>query len=267
MNIFRVILFCSAISFASCKAVKNASYSKNVIERLEVKDADDEEKLLQLIDSSLQENKILFDTYSARLSLEFTGADGKTNNFNAVARIQKDSIIWISVTAALGIEGLRVKVTPDSITLINKLEQNWFSRDISFLQQMSGLPLNFNELQDLFVGNPLSVSHTRTGWEVNKNPLEVHLKYEGYHFLGKLLLEPDFFLLKAEELEFNGLVENKAVLNYKNFFSIYGKKIAGERTISLTGSTNFTLKIKVREVEFNEPLSFPFSIPQNYLKI
>lgn len=49
--------------------------------------------------------------------------DGKKMDVNAQIRMYKDSIIWVSITAILGIEGLRAYITTDSVKCwINRIK-------------------------------------------------------------------------------------------------------------------------------------------------
>ena len=49
---------------------------------------------------------------------------------NANIRMQKDSVIWISATALLGIEAVRLLITPDSFKMINRLiSEEYFTLD------------------------------------------------------------------------------------------------------------------------------------------
>ncbi len=63
----------------------------------------------------LTRNHIDFKTFSAKVKVHYEGGDGKDNEFNAFIRMQKDSMIWISVNAVLGFEAFRLLVTPDSV--------------------------------------------------------------------------------------------------------------------------------------------------------
>jgi hypothetical protein len=49
--------------------------------------------------------------------------DGKNYDVNATMRMYKDSAIWLSANAVLGIEAMRVLITKDSVKLLNKLDK------------------------------------------------------------------------------------------------------------------------------------------------
>ena len=71
--------------------------------------------------SKMNGQKIDFKTFSAKVDVDYKGGDGKKYNVNANMRMYKDSVIWISVTAIFGIEGLRAYITKDSVKILNAL--------------------------------------------------------------------------------------------------------------------------------------------------
>jgi hypothetical protein len=96
----------------------------------------------QIIRSALQQvqkNHINFTTFNAKVGVDYKGTDGKGHDVNANVRMYKDSAIWISVNAILGIEAIRLLVTKDSVKLVNKLEKTYAARGISFLQEATSL--------------------------------------------------------------------------------------------------------------------------------
>src|SRR6476660_3850832 len=72
--------------------------------------------IVKNIIADVTKNRIDFTTFTAKVKI---GYEGKENSDQATAyvRIQKDSLIWISLTGALGIEGIRVLISRDSVKL------------------------------------------------------------------------------------------------------------------------------------------------------
>ena len=54
--------------------------------------------------------------------------EGQSTVVNANIRINRDSVIWISLKAALGIEVLRTMITPDSIYFMSRMDKTYFIR-------------------------------------------------------------------------------------------------------------------------------------------
>ena len=60
--------------------------------------ADSMEVIRQAV-AGLSHNRIDFQTFSAHMHVHYEGGDGKGSEFNAVVRIKKDSMIWVSINA------------------------------------------------------------------------------------------------------------------------------------------------------------------------
>jgi hypothetical protein len=56
-------------------------------------------------------------------------------------------------------------------------------------------------------------------------------------------------------------------LNYADYDNKKGVNFSTTRNISVTEKTKLEVKLNFKQYEFNETLSFPFSIPKNYKKI
>lgn len=104
--------------------------------------------LLQKLENSTERNyKTL--TWKAEVDLD---QNGKKNSFKVNARLKKDSIIWMSITPALGIEVARVCLTVDSVKLVNKLDKKYFLGTYDYLSSKFGVDINYNLIQNALTG-------------------------------------------------------------------------------------------------------------------
>lgn len=81
--------------------------------------------------------------------------NGEKLSFKATLRMKRDSVIWLSIAPALGVEMARVVITPDSVKYVSKVpgQKHYYLGDFSIIQEVTGLGLDFSALQDLLVGN------------------------------------------------------------------------------------------------------------------
>ena len=68
----------------------------------------------------IQNNRISFTSFTAKIDINIENNEGKKDNLTAHIRMYKDSAIWITITGAFGIEGLRAFITRDSVRLLDK---------------------------------------------------------------------------------------------------------------------------------------------------
>jgi hypothetical protein len=80
----------------------------------------------------------------------------KTNSFKATIRIQKDSLIWMSIVA-FGMEGARLLATPDSFFIINRIDKKNYSGNYAYLEEQLQIDMDFQTLQSILLANALAL--------------------------------------------------------------------------------------------------------------
>src|SRR5690349_20858234 len=107
---------------ASCRSTKKIQTAitkkDTTVTITDVKKNDTNIMILSTI-QKLKGNQISYKTFTAKVNVDYRGGDGKHYDVNANVRILKDSAIWISANAILGIEAMRVLVTKDSVKVLN----------------------------------------------------------------------------------------------------------------------------------------------------
>src|SRR5690349_17153389 len=174
----RVLYFVAMIAvFASCRSTKTiqTAIGKKDSVKTSSDSANKNDSLLfiQKVYEGVEKNRIDFTSFSAKIKVDFEGADGKKNDFNAIVRLQKDSAMWVSINALLGIEAFRVLITPDSVKVLNKLDKVLQLRSVSYLKEITKLPFTFKELQDLILGNPIYFDRNIVSYKKENNAVTV----------------------------------------------------------------------------------------------
>lgn len=87
------------------------------------------------------------------------GTEEESSGFKATIRMRKDSVIWVSITPLLGIEMIRVMITPDSLQYLSKIPENKFYYTGTFedVNRLTGIEFDFEMLQQLLVGNAIGL--------------------------------------------------------------------------------------------------------------
>lgn len=94
-----------------------------------------------------------FEWLTANLSIDAEGNGMALNDLSGQLRMRKDSIIWLSVTATLGVEVLRAKVSNDSIWVLNRLEKSYLAEPLDTISEQLGLPFSLPWVQALLFDN------------------------------------------------------------------------------------------------------------------
>lgn len=269
-NMHRILIFSIALLvLASCRSTRNigtavtkrdtASPVVNVPEGK----VNDSLAVMETLVSAVNKNKIDYNTFTGKVNVDYSGSDGKTYNLNANIRMYRDSAIWISANAILGIEALRVLVTKDSVKFLDKINKVYRERRLGYLQEVTELPLDLHTLQDLIIGNPVfldsTVSYTASG-----NGL-VTLLSIGPWFKNLLTLtEPDMALMRSKLDDADISRSRTADLSYSDYDTRKGPLFATKRRIFVSEKKTLDVKLDFKQFDFNTDVSFPFSVPKNY---
>lgn len=268
MNKF-VVLIGFILVLASCRSTRTigkAVGKKDTVVRqttVPVVNAVDTQQLIRTALQQVQANRINFTTFSAKVGVDYKGTDGKGYGVNANIKMYKDSAIWVSANAILGIEALRLLITKDSVKLLNKLEKVYTRRSIGYLQEMTSLPLDLSTLQDLIIGNPVYLDSNIVRYSMGNDVL--NLVSLGEFFKNLLTLaESDKSIVHSKLDDTNPMHSRTADLSYSDYETKKGFLFATERQIVVSEKGRLEIKLDFKNYSFNEAVGFPFSIPKNY---
>jgi len=260
---FILIIITAIAIFTSCRSTKKISAAIEKRDTITQPDPghDDSVNFIRTTYQALQANIIPYTTFSAKIDVDYIGGDGKKESVNANLRMYKDSIIWISVTGLFGIEGLRAYITHDSIKVINKLDKEYTARSVFYLQDLTGLPLDLQSVQDLIIGNPVFLDSNIVSYSRSAN--SVSLLYIGEWFKNLLTLTDG--KLSHSKLDDTDINRNRTCdLSYDDYENKKGMNFSAKRRITVSEKSKLDIRLDFKSYNFNETLSFPFSVPKNY---
>lgn len=209
-------------------------------------------------------NELNFKTLSGRMKIDYSADADASQSINVTLRIEKDKAIWLS--APLGI--VKAYITPTRVTFYNKLDNEYFDGDFSYLSNLLGTELDFEKVQNVLLGQAIfDLRDEKFQMEVSENTYQ--LKPLKFNDLFKALyqIEPKHFkmagLVLAQPLK-NRVLE----IQYKNYQGMANRLTPGEIEINTTnGDSKSNIAIEYRNIEFNKPLTFPYSIPKGFKEI
>lgn len=262
--VFLIGLIAVLASCRSTRTISNAVTKKDsAVKAVPAVAVVDTQQLIQEALQQVRANRIDYQTFNAKVAIDYKGTDGKGYGVNANIKMYKDSAIWVSANAILGIEAMRVLVTKDSVKLLNKLEKVYTARSIEYLQEVTSLPLNLYTLQDMIIGNPVYLDSNIVQYS-NGNGV-ISLMSLGEFFRNLVLLnETDKRIIQSKLDDTNPLHSRTADLWYSDYETKKGPLFATRREIAVSGKGRLEIKLDYKNYAFDEPVEFPFSIPKNY---
>ena len=216
--------------------------------------------------TGIAHNHIDFETFSGHMHVHYQSGDGKDYELNVIVRIRKDSLIWISINAAVGpvnIEAFRVLITRDSVKILDKQKKLVRVRSVSYLQEQVNLPVDYKTVQDLLIGNPIFLDTSHVLY-YRKDPTGLLLFSVGAVFSNFLTLNADNTLRHSKLDDIDPLRARTCDVTYGDYDVSGPVPFSTYRKISVAEKSKVDIEIGIKQYKFNEALSVPFSIPKNY---
>ena len=131
-----------AVVFTSCKTKKNLMSANIIAKEMSAK---------KVARKHVASN---FDKKSIDAKLKASFNNGKLKQSISVnMKIKKDEVIYLKGTKFITV--FKAKITPTSVSYYSPFAKNYFTGDFSMIKQLLGVEINFEQLQNLFLGQAL----------------------------------------------------------------------------------------------------------------
>lgn len=267
-----LILILSGLFLVGCRPrkvvtpIKTAIAKKDTLQTVIIKENPivDSIAIVKNIMSKVMHHEIDFFTFNAKIKAEYESAD-ESQNVTAYLSILKDSVMYIQIKGFLGIIGLQAKITKDSITIVNKVQDKYVQkRAISYLQEVTQIPFTFTTLQNLFIGNPIFVDSNVVSYR-NTSDNKLIVLIIGSVFKNLLTIDNESYLITHCKLDDVNINRNRTCdITLTNYMTNNGVSFSTFRSIAVSEKSKLKVNLDFKEYTFNEPLKYIFSIPKNY---
>ncbi len=210
-------------------------------------------------------NKVDFSTLYIKSNVRFDNGK-QTHNVTAEIKIKKDEQILVSIRF-LGITMAKALITPQSVSYYEKINNTYFEGDFSFLSQWLGTDLDYDKVQNMLLGR--AIDNLKIGKykeQVADQTIQLDdildtMNKKTFYF------DANSYLLKKQEIT-QIAASRKIEITYSN------QNVFKEATLpysilinSLQTKGNTEINLEFSAVTFNEELSFPYTVPNDYKRI
>ena len=247
-----ILLSTIVLLIFSCKSAKVIS-DGTVDKRLSSK---------AVIKSHYQEDTV-FNTLSGRIKIDYSDGED-SQGFTVSLRMQKNKAIWIS--APLGI--VKAYITPNRVSFYNKLENEYFDGDFSYLSELLGTDVDFDVLQNLLLGQAIvDLRDEKYSISIADDTYRLVPKNSGALYKSLFQIEPKNFKMAVQQLS-QPLKNRFLQISYNNYQSIEQKVLPNEIGIlaQQDGAEN-RISLEYRNLELNKSMNFPYKIPKGFKEI
>ena len=214
----------------------------------------------ELLIHKLNTQQNSFDYFSAKGQVSYTEKNS-SQDFDVSIVMEKDKYIWMSVTVLFGIEAARIKITSDSIFILDRLHRKCIVADFNFLKKMSNVDLHLKQLQQIIIGNPpfdydekLSVVDTVLSniiiYTFSNSQKQISF-YNNTSYLTKNIVE-------------DKITKRELTMEYANPYTHENNRYPTNVNINIRAEKNIDCKFKLSNFVFEKKKESSFSIPGNY---
>jgi len=241
----------------ACSTTKTVSTAGGSAKELSKKDK------RSLVDA-VSANALQYETFNTKAKTKLS-VDNKSFSSTLNIRIKNNETIWISATAFLGIEAARIKITPDRIQILNRLQSTYIDKPFEYIYNYTTRELTFKELEDLLVGNTM---------DFYNNEFNQMLALDNSYLITGQLESLDFemkfgenYSLKQTKLSEDNRSQTVQV-DYNNYQEIESFRVPNQVKIGLKAEkVDLNAEMEYEDLRFNQSLEFPFSVPERYKKL
>jgi len=231
--------------------------------------------------NKLQENELKFNQFSAKFNVTYQ-VDGKKTSVSGNLRIDYDSIIWISISPALGLEAVRFMLTTDSIKYLNRLSKTFLSQDFLYINQLLNKTMDYDMAQSFLIGNDFSLYESnsfKASIENQQYKLNTIDRRKIRRFVRRseddisipiqsIWLDPENFKISKVLIKEAERDNRKFIATYGDFINIEGRLIPSDLEFNIETDVNkVNIKIRYSNIQFEQDQTYPFRIPENYSEI
>lgn len=230
--------------------------------------------------SKLKEHELKFEWLSMKFDANYTEKRNQTD-FKGQLRIRKDSMIWLTITPAMGIEMIRMVITTDSVKYVNRFRKEYFVGDYALVSSFLQIHVDFDMLQSILLGNDFQF-YENNSFRASIDNLEYKLATTGRRKIRKeaeaassdavvllqnIWLDSDSYKIKKIDLKEYQKDNRKLEAMYGGFTALENQIYPAAVNYNIIADNTLKIHIDYSKVTLNEPMAFPFSIPDNYERI
>lgn len=228
----------------------------------------------------MHEKQSTFKWFSGKARVDFIEGKKKMP-FTAQVRVKRDSVIWISLSSGIGIEGARVILTQDSVKYINRIDKTYFVGDYAFLSSLLDTEIDYSMIQALLTAKDFSWydyqnlnakldSRLYQLESTNRHQLKKQSKSTSLDspvYYQSLWINPETFKIERIKIKEIGNENKKILATYKQYKNNNDQLIPYSIDIELDNEKGLSLEMLYYKISLDEEVGFPFSISEKYTPI
>jgi len=268
-KLFLIFVVFASVVFGSCKPKQEAVK--------EIKETVKLDSGVENVFSKMKDNQ--FDFRTVNIKFQAIVESEKNNmSFGGSMRIIKDRVIWLSMSAVVGIEAFRVIITPDSVKMINRLNKTYFTGDYQLINDLLKTPFDFDMIQALALGNDFSYYENNI-FKIVEDANVYRISTPGRKKLknyvanstdmNKVLVQdlwisPLTWKIIRQQIKEISKENSKLMIDYSEFKALADQLLAHQVDVTVEAEQKMKVSVTYEKVAFDEEITVPFVIPESF---
>lgn len=269
MKYFNWTILLSLLVFSACNTAKKATTTNTTEKPVPTIVA----MTLNDIINRLGDNEIKANWLSGDASADYAGKPMNVSGSMNI-RFKRDSIIWINIKK-LGFNVARAKVTPDSVFMVNYIQNTYVAKDLKYIETKFNIPADFKLLQNFLLGNAIFLTDAKKLVLEHEPSGDILLRGKDERW--QALYRIDEKTNELKEMLFEQPISARVMkISYEKYDILRGyakgdSKYSYLRTIHVespqTGKVSVTIEVDTDGLEVNVPKNIKFEIPAHYSRM
>lgn len=228
----------------------------------------------------LKKHEFTFERFNAKYTAS-ANIDKKKSTLSGQVRILHDSLIWVSITPALGLEAARILISLDSVLFMNRIDNTYMRTDYTFINNNLNSGFDFDLLQALLLGNDLSF-YENDKFKVNLDEMKYRLSTVGRRKLKRYIrnlaenqkvliqsiwVDPESGKIVKVSTKELGKDNKKLEVDYSNFQAVGDQVYPSHLEVKIDAEKRINISVDFTKIKLDEPMTFPFTIPAKYTRL
>lgn len=253
-----------------CLLLFNACKTTKETQAIQLQQAEKKERIKTLLDQALQ-----YEKFSSSANFRINRGKDKVLSIDGQVRIIKDECIQVSIKMPLlGSELMRMQITPERVTIIDRYNKQYLTESIADFKQYYPVDFDYYDLEALFTnrlfitGNQTIQNKDFARFELMEDPFNAYLNYrdrQGISYTFKSdythrILETDV-RTKNPDVNVKWAYSDFKPASNKHLFPM-------KERIDLTSSKGeLQLNINFKSVDVNSEFTIDYKIPSKYTRV
>ncbi|MGC6471045.1 MAG: DUF4292 domain-containing protein [Flavobacteriales bacterium] len=187
--------------------------------------------------------------------------DSLTLPVTAQVRMKTDSLIWVSVSMLMGLEAIRLQITPDSLKVLNRLSSTYFLGNIQSLSEQYNFPLTFSQIQQLLLAQTSIFEKANLKLEVTDQQYMLNAITDEH--IQSVDIQSNYLLQNVFYSRTDSQFVRIHYSQYQHIDSLSLPKVFQLQAASK--SKSISADLTYYKTKINQPKKVKFSIPSSYV--